>query len=158
MLQSDDETFFFIWYFIEILGEGQLLEQLNVKRMIVRNFKIRRILKEKNERWVTRFFYFQIYFLFLYLFKLFWHSKYKIIYEFWNLWNFNSFCNCKILEIFRIFHVRNFCSFLRWIFLEFSEFNIFRIFEIANFWNSPNWNFLVFSKLTFFRISKIANS
>ena len=41
-----------------------------------------------NESRVTRFFYFQIYFLYLRLFELFEHSKYMIIYEIGNFFEF----------------------------------------------------------------------
>ena len=52
-----------------------------------------------NESRVIRFFYFQIYFLYLGLFELFENSKYMIIYRIGNFWNFDSFTNCKILKI-----------------------------------------------------------
>ena len=56
-------------------------------------------------------FYFQIYFQFLHFFKLFEHSKYKIIHKFENLWHFDRFRNCKILEIFGIFQDEYFWNF-----------------------------------------------
>ena len=67
----------------------------------------------------------------LYLFKLFEQSKYKIIYKFENLWNFDSFQKRKILEIFGNFHIENFWNFTNSKFCEFQnlEFAKFQIFK-----------------------------
>ena len=101
---------------MSIAGGGQHLEQPNVERPIFR------ILKERKKR-VIRFVHFRINFLF-FLFELFEHSKYMIIYKIINLWNFDSFPNCKISKI-----------------LYFSKLNNFRnliFFETKIFWNFPN--------------------
>ena len=66
---------------------------------------------EMDEKWVIRIFYFGIYFLLLYLLKLFEHLKYMIIYKIRNLRNFDSFPNCKIWIIFRNFPKLNFFLF-----------------------------------------------
>ena len=71
--------------------------------------------------------YFQIYFLFLYLFKLFEHSKYMIIYKSENLSNVDSLPNFKFLK----FHK-----------LQVFWFSNFRIFQIGHFWHFPNSQFL----------------
>ena len=87
------------------------------------------------QRCVIRFFYFQIYVLFLYLFKLFDHWKYMVTYKIGNLWNFI------ILEIRWCSKLENFESFLNfpnWKCSEFYEFDIFGIFQIGNFFNFPN--------------------
>ena len=50
MLQSDDETLFFLLHDnYEILGEGQHLKQPNVERPIVRNFEISNNKRTKDE-------------------------------------------------------------------------------------------------------------
>ena len=89
----------------------------------------------KNGRWVIRFFHFRIYCLFVYLFWLFEYSKYRIIYKIGNLWNRDSFPNCKILKIFEIFEIDKFCYFPNCKFLEFPKINKFR-----DFFNLENQN------------------
>ena len=61
-----------------------------------------------NENRFIRFFNFQIYFLYLRLFKLLEHSKYMIIYGIENFWNFDSFTNCEILKICWFSKLNNF--------------------------------------------------
>ena len=62
-----------------VSGGCQYLEQPNVERPIVRNYEISNIKRTKDE--LLDFLYFLIYSLFLYLFKLFVHSNYMIIYK-----------------------------------------------------------------------------
>ena len=59
------------------------------------------------------------FFSFLYLFKLFELSKYMIIYKIGNLWNFDSFPNCKILKS---------CYFSK----------LYNFRNLGHFWNFPN--------------------
>ena len=58
----------------------------------------------------------------LYLFKLFEHSKHMIIDQIGNLWNFDSFQNCKISKIFYFLKLYNFEIFY---FFKFYNFEIF---------------------------------
>ena len=60
-------------------------------------------------------------FLFLYLFKLFEHSKYIINHKIGNLWYSDSFRNCKIWEIFGKYKIANFSNFRNSTFLELSK-------------------------------------
>ena len=127
-----------------------------------------RILKERVELFV--FFNFRIFFSFLYLFKLFEHSKCMIIYKIgifsifqiqnfgifqignfsnFQIRNFGNFSYCKNLafskfEVFRIFQIGNFLSFSNW--------KLFGIFQIGNFLNFTNSKFWEFSELQIFRI------
>ena len=108
------------------------------------------------------------------MFQLFEHSKYKIIHTFDNLWNFDSFRNCKFLEIFGIFEIgsffgifqvgnfwnfkiANFTNFTNRTCLEYSNLTIFRLLLIDNFRNFPNWKYLEFSKLEILGISSFLN-
>ena len=117
------------------------------------------------------FFKFRIYFLIRYLFKLFEHSKYMIIYKIKNSWNVNSFPNCSIFKIC-YFSKLNILKYLMFFeigifgkFLEFYTLQIFELFKIhnfskfqtANFWNFSNWKLLKFWKFIVFRIFQIAN-
>ena len=78
-----------------VWGGGQNLKQLNVERLIFRTSEISNIKRTKNE-----LFDFIIVVLKKksYLFELFEHSKFMMIYtrEIGNLWNFDSFTNFEI--------------------------------------------------------------
>ena len=82
------------------------------------------------------FFKLRIYFLPLYLLKLFEHSKYMIIYKIGDLRNFNSFPNCKTLKILHLLKLKNFRNLMIYEtvkfgkFFEISEVIIFGIFKI----------------------------
>ena len=87
---------------------GQHLEQPNVELPICRDLEISNIKKQKMR---CDFLFSNSFFIFRFLFELFKYSKYMIIHRIGNLWNFDSFTNCEILEIFGIFKVGNFLSF-----------------------------------------------
>ena len=89
---------FWIFQMIKLWGGGQ-----NLERPIFRSFEISSI-----KTMSYSIFYFRIYFLFLYLFKLFEHPKYIIIYNIVNLGNFNNFSNCSILKICYCSKLNNF--------------------------------------------------
>ena len=73
---------------------GQHFEQPTVERSIFRNFEISNIKKTKNELFD--------FFLVLYVFKLIERSKYMIIFEIRNFWNFPTwkFLEFSTLEFF----------------------------------------------------------
>ena len=129
-------------------GGGQPFEQVNIERTILRNFEVPNIKRMKDE--LFDFFNFE-FFLFSYLFKLFEHLKYTIIHKIANLWNFNSFVNCKILKILYLSKWYNFRNLMIseivkfGTFLEFFEFGVFRNSKIENFWNFPHRQCLEFS-------------
>ena len=76
-------------------GGGQNLERSNVERPIFRKFETSNIEKTK----VQLFGFLKMYFLYLRLFELFEDSKYMIIYQIGNFWNFESFTNFQVLKI-----------------------------------------------------------
>ena len=129
-------------------GSCQRLEQPNVERPTFRNFKISNIKWTKDE---------DFFIIFQYLFKLFEHLKFMIIYKIENLWNFHSFPNCKIFKLafFRICKILEiFCNFSSWKFfgifliwniLEFFKFENVVILQIPNFSNIPNCEVSKFS-------------
>ena len=75
---------------------------------------------------------------YFYLFQLFEHSKYMIIYQIGNFWNFESFSNCQILKI-----------------CEFSKFNNFR--SLINLWIDKNENSTILGIVKFGKFSKLEN-
>ena len=106
------------------MGGGQPFEQPHVERPIFWNFEIPNIKRTKDE--LFDFSNFEFLFIFILFIKIIRTQKYMIIHRIIiNLWNFNSFPNCKILKIFRKYYFRNFM--------------IFEIFWIENFGNIPNW-------------------
>ena len=84
------------------------------------------------------FVYYRIYFLFLYLFRLFEHLNCMIIYKIDNSTNFDSFRKCRILKNFYSSKMNNFRNFMIFEivkfgkFLEFSKLKNFGTFQIGN--------------------------
>ena len=85
----------FVEKFHEISDEGQYLERLNVERPIFRNSEISNI-KMTNDQ-LLDFLFSNLFFLF----KLFEHSKYIIIYQIGNFWNLAVWKINKFLELFQ---------------------------------------------------------
>ena len=67
------------------VSRGQDLEQANVERPIFRNFEISKFRILNERKMIYSIFFSRIYSSFLYLFKLFVHSKFMIIYKIGNL-------------------------------------------------------------------------
>ena len=88
-------------------------------------------------------FHFRIYFLFFYFFKIYEHSKYIIIYQTGNFWNFDSFPDCQILKISWFSKLKNFRNS---IFLWISQQRKFDAFRKCKIWDI--FGVVKFSKLT----------
>ena len=101
---------------------SSLLYMVGVKISNDRYFVVSKFRILKKQKISYSIFYFRIYFLFEYLFKLFKHLKYMLIYKIVNSWNFDRFPNCSILKIWCCSKLDNFRNLM---FVEIAKFGKF---------------------------------